>query len=59
MASSSLFLISFLGQGIRSDLPRQLGNSLDLPCAARAPPVMLWVISLRPGFMFNILAGVV
>jgi hypothetical protein len=30
-----------------------------LPCAARAPPVMLWVISLRPGFMFNIFAGVV
>jgi hypothetical protein len=32
---------------------------LDEPCAARAPPVMLWVISLRPAFMLSILAGVV
>lgn len=28
-----------------------------LPWAMIEPPVMLWVMSRRPGFMFNILAG--
>lgn len=30
-----------------------------VPCAASAPPVILWQISRRPGFAFNIFAGVV
>lgn len=30
-----------------------------LPCAARAPPVMLCVISLSPGLLLSIFAGVV
>jgi len=35
------------------------GSRGIVPCAAKAPPVILCVISLRPGFMPNILAGVV
>ena len=30
-----------------------------LPCAIIDPPVMLWVMSLSPGFMLSIFAGVV
>lgn len=29
------------------------------PCAIMEPPVMLWVMSLSPGFMLSIFAGVV
>jgi hypothetical protein len=32
---------------------------LGLPCATKAPPVMLWQISFNPTFRANIFAGVV
>lgn len=40
-------------------MPMVLGALGHPPCAMMEPPVMLCVISLRPGFKFNIFAGVV
>lgn len=37
----------------------EMENDESVPCAARAPPVMLCVISFRPGFKPSIFAGVV
>lgn len=42
-----------------SDTEQCIGKEGMVPCAAIAPPVMLWQISRSPGLAFNILAGVV